>query len=372
MVQIDHRQREMLRLLWREGRLSRWELHERTGVNPNAVGVDVGALLSEHIIRECPSEPAGPGRPRVPLEIDPAVRHVIGLSISPGRVEAGRLNLRGHLLGKFASAQPADSESLVSTAQGFLKDLLNEQSLAIGLSSTGLIDPEQRIILPGSSVAAHAGVSLHPLYETAGPAPLVVENDMHALAARWVLTHQADATEDVLMVSIADGQLGAALLVDGRPNRGCAISANELGHNRFFVETDICYCGHPGCLERIVSTPFLRRHGVENGTLTQLASTFDGTNAAMNQLIDYLAAGLANAANFVRPNRLVVVSELVRHPAFNDALMRLVRSRILAALVPRIRIDQWDQPTTQSAETAGWLALASFYREGWNRLQPAG
>ena len=80
--------------------MSRWELHRPTGVNPNAVGVDVAGLLKQGIIRECASAVAGPGRPRIPLEIDPAVRHVVGLAFSPGRVEAGRLSLRGQLLGR--------------------------------------------------------------------------------------------------------------------------------------------------------------------------------------------------------------------------------------------------------------------------------
>jgi len=83
MVDLDARQKEFLRLLWQGGRMSRWELHRRTGVNPNAVGVDVAALLNQGIIRECQSEVAGPGRPRIPLEIDPSVRQVVGVAISP-------------------------------------------------------------------------------------------------------------------------------------------------------------------------------------------------------------------------------------------------------------------------------------------------
>src|SRR5687767_15469376 len=99
-VDLDQRRREILRLLWRGGRMSRWELHRQTGVNPNAVGVDVASLLNHGIVRECPSEVAGPGRPRIPLEIDPTVRYVIGISVSPGRVQVGRLSLRGQLLGR--------------------------------------------------------------------------------------------------------------------------------------------------------------------------------------------------------------------------------------------------------------------------------
>ena len=376
-VDLDTRQREILRLLWRGGRLSRWELHRQTGVNPNAVGVDVASLLEHGIVRECPSEIVGPGRPRIPLEIDPTIRNVIGLSISPGRVEVGRLSLRGQLLGRTLSRTVGEPSKIISAAQTLLKESLSDKTLAIGLTVTGFVDPDQRAILLSSSFTGHGGgISLDPLYEMAGDRPVVLENNMHALAAWWLLIHQAESDEDVLLVSVADGQMGAALLVEGKPNRGCATGANELGHMRYFVDTENCYCGQAGCLERIVSTEFLRRRGVAAGTLFEHAARYDtdagepdgsAPDKAMAEIMEYLGNGLANAVTFVRPNRLVLSSEFTRYPAFSDALQRSIRSRLLNELVKRIRIDQWDQVDSHSAETAGWLALASLYREGWDR-----
>lgn len=376
VVELDTRQRGILRLLWRGGRMSRWELHRRTGVNPNAVGVDVAALLNEGIIRECQSEVAGPGRPRIPLEIDPSVRHVVGLAISPGRVEAGGLSLRGNLLGRPLSRSISDPSKTIAGATALLRETLTDQTLAVGLSVTGFVDPAQRAILLSSSLVGQGTSSLQPLYDLAGDRPIILENNLHALAAWWLLVHQAESDEDVLLVSIGDGQMGAALLIEGRPNRGCATGANELGHMRFFVETEVCYCGHPGCLERVCSTEFLRRRGVSKGTLAEHAARFgvegedlNGSGPAdtvMAEILDYTAAGIANAVNFIRPNRLVIASELTRYPVFMDALLRSIRTRLLQELVKRVRIDQWDQADSHAAETAGWLALASLYREGWN------
>jgi len=377
LVERDARQREILRLLWSGGRMSRWELHRRTGVNPNAVGVDVAALLSEGMIRECPTEVAGPGRPRIPLEIDPTVRHVLGVALSPGQVEVGRLSLRGNLIGRPVSRNAGNAAKSIAAAQALIREQLNEQTIAVGLSVTGFVDPAQRAILHSSIIAGQGNASLAPLFEAAGDRPLILENNMHALAAWWLLVHQAEADEDVLLVGVRDGQLGAALLVGGRPNRGCATGANELGHVRFFVDTDTCYCGHPGCLERICSTEFLRRRGVASGTLLEHAARYGGNGAtaaptkAMAELLDYLSAGLANAVNFIRPNRLVLASELTRYPAFCDALLRSIRSRLLGEVVTRVRIDLWDQVDSHSAETAGWLALASLYRAGWDRREHA-
>src|SRR5438552_1678876 len=296
-LELDPRQQEILRLRWSSGRMSRWEIHRQTGVNPNAVGVDVGALLSQGYIRECQSEVAGPGRPRIPLEIDPTVRHVVGLAMSPGRIEAGRLSLRGHLLGRSLSRTITDPAKAVSAAQALLRETLDDRTLAVGLSVTGFVDPSQQSILLSSSFAGHGAPSLAPLYKTVGDRPLILENNMHALAAWWLLIHQAESDEDVLLVGIRDGQLGAALLVEGRPNPGCAIGANELGHVRFFVDTDVCYCGHPGCMERICSTEFLRRRGVASGSLMELAARYDGdsqrnngsaaADKVMSEVLDY-------------------------------------------------------------------------------------
>src|SRR5688500_13077716 len=198
IVELDTRQREILRLLWRGGRMSRWELHRQTGVNPNAVGVDVAALLNHGIVRECPSEIVGPGRPRIPLEIDPTIRYVVGLSISPGRVQVSRLTLRGQLLGRTIQRPTTDPTKAIATAQSLLEESMSDKTLAIGLTVTGFVDPEKRSILLSSSFAGHGGgISLEPLYEMAGGRPVVLENNMHALAAWWLLIHQAESDEDV-------------------------------------------------------------------------------------------------------------------------------------------------------------------------------
>ncbi len=367
---LDIRQREILRHIWRENRLSRWELHELTGVNPNAIGNEAGYLLQLGIIREGAPESVGQGRPRTPLEIDTATRHVLGLSLSPGQVEIARLNLRGQLLGKTTAQSTETPSDAIQVAQRFIKQHSKEQTLAVGISSPGFLDAEQKAILFSSITRTPQPLQLTGLFQAAGDKPIVFENDMHALAVRWLLTHLAEEREDVLLVFIGDGQLGAAMLIEGRPNRGCLMGANELGHTRFPVETELCFCGHQGCLERICSTPYLHRLGEYSteGTLFERAAHFHADDAPLRKLSAQLAMGLSNAVNFMRPNRLVIVSELTRYAAFSDHLLRTIRGEMLFELVNHVRVDLWDQPGAVSAESAGWLALAGLYQEGWKSL----
>ncbi len=381
---LTHEQRSVLHFLWREGARSRSGLHELTGVAPNRVGAAATGLMELGLVRECQARPSGGGRPRVPLEIDPGQRYVIGLTIWPGMVSAAKLNPQGNLIGKPVGRYVSGgTDRLVAAAASLLEKVRSDKALGVGVSVPGFYDPAARRALSGMMATREEPVSLSPLFDCAGDLPLVVENDMHALGARWLLTHRAEAGHDALLVNIGDGALGAAVMIAGRPSRGCVGSANELGHMRYLADTDRCYCGQTGCLERIFSSDYLRHIQEDAGRidagagldadgvaarqslLMRRSARYEQGDEALETLYGYLANGIVNVVNFMRPHRLVIVSELTRYPSVCDLLTRSVRSRLLGELVNRVRFDLWDQPVGNPAETAGWLALANLYYDGW-------
>jgi len=367
-------QSRILRLLRREGSLSRSQLHERTRLRPNTVGDHVAQLLETGLVCEQSAQAQGPGRPRVPVGIDPSLVHVVGAAIRPGYVEACRLNLLGRTQGRLLTRQVERPEQTIATLTRLLRDVVNEHSFLVGLSTTGFVDPRSRRILFSSALPGEELVSLDALFEATQGRPVVVDNDMHALAARWLQEHHHPLNEDVLLVYFDDGELGSALLVRGEPNRGCLVGGNELGHTRLPVETGVCYCGHAGCIERICSGDFLRRHGADAGTLLDHVARYDESQGAMNRMIELLATGLANPVNFIRPHRVVLVSQYARYPRFINALRQAIRSRVMVELVGRVKFEYWDQAATAAGESAGWLALAAVFYPEWTKtiLPPPG
>ena len=358
-------QRRILRILRSEGPLSRWQLHQRTKLRPNTVGSHVAELLERSLLREQAAEASGPGRPRVPVAIDTSTLHVVGAAIRPGHVEACRLNLCGQTLGRIHSRSVASPSDTVSVTAGLLSRLTNDQTFLVGLSTTGFVDTAARRILLSSALPDEHVASLDSLLDVAGARPLAVENDMHALAARWLQEHHRQPTEDVILVYVDDGQLGSALLVRGEPNWGCLVGGNELGHTTLPVDTDRCYCGNIGCMERICSSEFLHQEGAEPSPLIEHVSRFDGTQPEMNRMIELLSIGLANCVNFVRPHRVVLVSPFTRFSPFTETLMKAVRSRLMGALSDRVAFHYWDQGASSPGEAAGWLALAAIYYPHW-------
>ena len=370
---LEPRQREIMRTLWDQGRLSRWELHERTGLTPNNVGTLAESLLKRGVLRECAPTSTGSGRPRVPLEIDTARRCVVGLAIGPGRVQVCKLGLRGSPMGEPVTRTVDDPDKLIDVAAAILKRTVGPETMAVGLSITGFVDPVEHTVLLSSALPGRPHASLEPLYQAAGDVPVILENDMHAMAARWLLTKRISG-EDVLLVMIGDGRLGAAMLLSGHPNRGCTIGANELGHCRFLVPTAKCFCGHEGCLERIVSTDFMRRldghasNGPADETLLQRAHRLGAKDdPSLTPIWNYLGCALANAVNFVRPHRLVLTTPLARNGALANHLVQLVRGGARLELAERLKIDFWDEPAPGGGETAGWLALAEICIGGWKK-----
>ncbi len=370
----------MVRAVWQAGRLSRSQLRALTGLTPNGVGVVADGLVRHGLLRECPPEPgAGAGRPRVPLEIDPTTTHAVGLAIGPGRVEVGRVGFGGVPVSKAVAREVSDPAKLVEVAAQLLASAVGKHTLGVGISVTGFVDPVDPAILFSSAQPGRRRASLAPVFAAAGDRPVVLENDMHALAARWLLGRRAavPAREDVLLVSVSDGRLGAAMLIDGRPNRGCATGANELGHARFLAETEPCYCGHVGCLERIVSTEFLGRRDAAHrsrspaGLPTRAGAYGVSPDASLDEVLSYLSCGIANAVNFVRPHQVIIVNQIAESPAFAAALVRSVRAWLLPELVERVHLNVAGEPTAGSAESAAWLAIAETLHGGWGRVASA-
>lgn len=359
--------REVLRSVWEAGPLSRWQLHEITGLTPNRAGALAADLIEAGLLREGQPESSGMGRPRVPLELDGQKRHLVGLALGPGTVELARMNLKGQLLGRPIRQEDVPAADLVQAAAGLLQaSQRGSTPLAVGLSVPGFVDRETRKILFSSVLPVGGTADLAPLDESASDAPLVLANDLHALAARWLLTHRTHQQQDVLLVYLDDGRLGAALLADGKPIRGCVSSANELGHMRFFTDAPRCYCGQVGCLERIVSSEFLAQQGGSQASLTQRAHRYQPQqDAALEMVIAYLACGIANVINFARPQRLVLVSALAGAEIFTNELLQRVREGTMAALRQRVALDLWDEPAAGSAHTAAWLAMAELLYGGW-------
>ncbi len=369
--EIKPRHRQLLHALFQGGRLSRWELHQRTGLRPNTVGEDAALLVQAGLIRRCQpargnaEQPRNTGRPGEPLEIDPSNYNVLGVSIQPNQVAVAQLDLRGQMLGHIDAQPLLDPERIGTMTRDLVIPRLNEKTLSVGITTTGKYNAQRRVLL-GSWLPDWREISLEPLYQAIGNRPALLKNDMAALANRWVLQNNPTTDEHVLLLSLEDGNVGGSLLTSDDTQRPLLLK-NELGHTRLFVDTDRCYCGHTGCLTELCSSRYLRRLDPAAPPLPQAAQAYDGAQPATRQLIDYVAAAIGNTANTIFVDRIVLVSALAQYQTFAQSIVEQIRTELLFINHGRkITIELWNDPVLRQAETAAWQALVGLYVSGWS------
>ncbi len=383
-MRTDTSQSAILFALHRCGAMSRAELHRETGIRPTTVGVVVDQLTEAGLVRACTGEAevgvgrVGRGRPAMPVEIDPVGKHLIGLALKPGWIEVGRTNLRGGVLGRAERIAIGDGDVMTLAAKAVV-DVMSRQTVAVGISAPGFIDLERMTLLMSSVTSGRREISFGAIVEgvdeaaarlglvdsggasggggsggssvSGGGVAICLDTEVHAVGERWRLTHHVEPSEDVLLVSLADGAIGASMMIEGKPNAGCVLSANELGHCRWGVATPPCYCGHTGCIERLFSSDCLPDFETK---LSEAGLPDAGAREAVGQL----AMVLANFANFVRPARLVLAGPVMRYVDFADELVRQVRGQLLSVIGERLRIERWAEDCVGTAESAAWLPLA--------------
>lgn len=362
---ISELDKTLLSILRVRGPMSRQELIGLTDLRPNTLGDAAATLIENGVLREGDTVSNGPGRPRVPLEIDPDRRCVVGVAIEHNEVAVCRINLHGQRIGQVINSPigGTPAHKIPALAGELLSRVMKHNPLSVGISVPGLVDSATRRILLSASIPDPTPISLDEIADLAGDRPVVIENGMHALAAQYQLTRCTELNEDLLMVLIDDSAIGAAVVMDGQPNRGCVGGANELGHMRLPDAS-----GEPVALEKLVSTDWLHKLDGESKSKTssmnlmQRAEIYDGTDASMQKILWYLGLGLANAVNLLRPNRLVIVSPLASHTACYNALLEHFRHYALSPIAERVRLETWEGPMPQNAEAGGFLALMQLFQ----------
>ena len=357
--------RRVLQLLAVRGPASREQLHRMTGLHRALVTTTVRQLIDDGLVRLGDPQVRGSGRPQTPLLVDSKHRTILGVAIQPRMVSACRVGLTGQAINGPTTRTCAAREHPLEVAAELIQTIADSDTLAIGVSVTGVLDPRTGSVLE-SSALPDAPVDTTTLRSAAGEVPLVLENDLHALAQHWRLNHEPAADEDVLLVRLEDGAVAASLIVDGRTHVGCIGAANELGHTRMMVETRRCYCGHRGCLERIFDSRFAEDQDGRRLTLERRLAASGRLDPVMTRIADLLGLGIANALHLTKPHRLVLVSDPARATAFRRRLLSSIRRETLRSLRDHVRLEWWDGPTCVPAAVAAFPALALVFQDAPN------
>lgn len=366
----------VLALLGTAGPLSRTEIARRLDLSPASVTQLARELLGQGMIEELDRTPSRGGRPAQLLGLVGGAGRALGVKVAADHLVLVDVRLDGEVLGSWSRRFDATSPAALDRLTDAVAEVA-EASWGDGHRSPSLLGVG--VGVPGGVADQADGVVSAPTLGWSGlpvgarlrrrlDLPVLVENDVNALAAAERLYGRGRTHRDFLVLTIGWG-VGAAIVTGGRVYRGAHGGAGEFGHVPVDPAGPVCACGNAGCLEALVGEAGLaataRARGIlpTGGTVADLArAAAAGDRAA--QAVYAEAGGLlgratAGLVNIVDPEIVVVLGEGTGdwrfwRPGFDPAL----RAHLLPARrdLP-VEVEAWGD--TSWAQGAAALVFAT-------------
>ena len=323
----------VLRLLRDSGARSRTRIAADTGLPKPTITNLVGELVELGLVREAREERSGSvGRPGLIVEIDGHAICGIGVEISVDYLSAVALTLRGDQLYQRRTAvdvRAAGPEAVLDQAAGLVSEALaaveerGARCVGITLAATGAVDSAEGVVRYAPNIGWSDVAAIPGLRQRLGPgaASLNLENDAKLGAIAEYLVVQDQDIHDMLYVTGEVG-VGGGIISGGRLLRGSSGYAGEIGHMPLNPGGHLCGCGRRGCWETMVGLAALLRQAADAddpvhdpsldletrlGEVAARAGAGDRrTLAALGQVADDLALGLALLVDVINPRAIVL------------------------------------------------------------------
>ena len=277
-------------------------------------GLDLGGTKIEGVVLGSTENPDPLCRIRIPTEADKGYRHIVA---------------RIAELVQTMSAETATTPT------------------RIGIGTPGVLDPQQST-MKNSNTTCLIGQPLQRDLEAALSIPVALANDANCFALAEARLGAGRGAETAFGVILGTG-VGGGVVIGTKALYGCQGIAGEWGHNVLDPEGPECYCGRRGCVETILSGPFLERFYAERAnehrTLSEIAARRGSdphADASMERLVSYFGRAIASVINILDPEVVILgggvsnidllyeegVRETARHVFNNRLETRIVKNEL--------------------------------------------
>lgn len=234
-----------------------------------------------------------------------------GMSAKIGLCDGGRL-VRSSRVPTSAGTR---FEELIGALSKEIDSLASEEEYDfVGIASCGLIDSSSGEVVYSNNIPwEHKPFAAEMRRLTGRRAGIA--NDAKCAALAEAVYGAGKGYKRVCLLTLGTG-VGGGFVVDGKLPVG-SLSADAdgiLGHIVVERNGRECTCGRKGCLEAYASaTAVMRAHEARTGLALTAKEIFDGARAGkpaeretVNEFVSYLAEGIADIVNILRPETVVI------------------------------------------------------------------
>jgi predicted NBD/HSP70 family sugar kinase len=321
------------------GPLSRRDTARLTGLSAASVTKLVKPMLLHGYLVEQDREAGVPGRPQIPLQVDPERHYAVGVKLMEGEIVGVLADLhaevRASQRSKFADHSPAGAVEAIAAMTDALLDRFpaaRDRLLGVGIGLGGHVDGARGVVVQAPFLG-WLDVPLQQLAADRLGLDVVLENDVNTLAVaeQWFGPGHAFNTFAVVTVGVG---VGCAFVIDGKLWRGVSGAAGELGHMVVSPDGPRCHCGKRGCLQAVVGDEAIvaaaaARSGQRFTTVAQAAAAAHAGNADVRAVFAEAGAAVGRAiaalVNLLNPPAVVLSGEGL---ATSDLYMDALRSEL--------------------------------------------
>lgn len=365
----------VLRLLRDQPPHSRTTLSDATGLSPTTITKVVGPLISRGLVSEREGTVRGVGRPALTLVPVPDAVTAVGIQIGVGTIKIGLTDALAHV--RSARLLPFDPTAPVEEVITLIADavfsLLDADEgapcIGVGIGAPAPVDEARRRILLSINLGWKQIPIADVLEERLG-LPVVVDHNVRSMAlaeARYG-GHDVDS---IAYVYVKTG-LGLGVAVKGQPFYGGSGGESYLGHTRVIENGELCSCGARGCLETMVSEPYIVRR------LAAIDPAFDPTRATnvlatlhdwalrrepmavelQDAIIGHMGNAVATVVNLFTPDLLLLGGIFATAPApIVTAIRERTREQIFPLLRDTLRAERADASLDSAVSAGASIAL---------------
>ena len=348
----------ILRILVKEGVLTRVELSRMTGLKQATITNIINEFLASGIVYETGTLKGNMGRRTIGISINADKFNVVGIKIARRSYSVGVFNIKNQILDKVFKKQDGDLNAAL-----MLRDIVADTKMliekygncsAIGVAVPGPYLRREGRIAVMSEFVGWETIDIREQLSRSFEQPVFIEHDANAGAlGEWSYLPE-NQSSDVLVHLLASEGIGTGVVINGKIISGYRGIFGEVGHMSINAMGARCVCGNYGCLEMYCSAlalvkdvtaelakyPESSLNSEEKITAEVIFQHMKQGDAFCVSMVKragrYLGIGIANIVNIYDPKE-IVISDIMS--GGGEVMMHSIQQTVRERLLPDVFKD---------------------------------
>ncbi|MBW4438121.1 MAG: ROK family transcriptional regulator [Pleurocapsa minor GSE-CHR-MK-17-07R] len=312
----------LLNILRREGRLSRTQLTEVSGLSVGAVSQITTELIEENWVFESGEGDYTGGRRQVFLRLNADAGYALGLKLMETRVVCAITSFEAAVL--YYQEFPLGSDHSPAGIARALADIVDaainaaglprKSFFGVGVGVAGVINPHEGVV-HYSPFFGWRDVPLAGMLQQHLGLPVTIENDVNTLTLSEHLFGAGRHQRNFIVITVGRG-VGMGMVLHGQLYQGERGGAGELGHNIIDLER-ARRSVELGSIETLASDPAIlaamAADGLPAGTLNDVVQAAANGSAVAREALrrsgELVGVALAGVVNILAPSLVIISGE---------------------------------------------------------------